>query len=124
MALLLMVQTSFFGMDNFMGLGELWQHAQEHRQEYGDSLLVFLSKHYGNLKTDHENSGESGKHPHEKLPFSHNLCSLQLVNQVSWPMEIPAPGSEAGIEENRNFSYTNIHSYQLSFDLFQPPRSV
>lgn len=66
---LVLLQAMHLGFNDLIRLDELVEHAQFHQQEYGDSFFVFLSKHYGELKAQHEADHQEELPDHEQLPF-------------------------------------------------------
>ena len=64
---LLLFQSLHLGIPDLAQLDELLEHAQYHHQQYGDSFLTFLTKHYGEQKPEHQQEHQE----HEQLPFQH-----------------------------------------------------
>ena len=52
-SLLILFQSFNIHLDDVIELDELIEHAQFHSAEYGDNFFVFISKHYGELKAEH-----------------------------------------------------------------------
>ena len=100
------------------------EHAQFHTEQYGDNVFVFISKHYGELRADHENEHQEEKDDHEQLPFNHNNCShissmtVFVINSFKQELKIPifSELTEA------NFYYQEPTSSMHKLGLFQPPR--
>jgi len=123
-SLLILVQSFNVHFDDIIELDELIEHAQFHSDEYGDDFLVFISKHYGELKAEHNQKHQEEQEEHEQLPFQHQcqtaLLSAFLLNQTGdYPLEIK-------LVVNRDSSYFYQASYHsLSQEgLFQPPRQA
>ncbi|MBQ0733559.1 hypothetical protein [Aquimarina celericrescens] len=68
---LVLAQSFNVGLDDVVQLDELMEHAKYHAQKYGDNFFVFISKHYGELKEDHQKEHQEEKEEHEQLPFQH-----------------------------------------------------
>ncbi len=64
-----MIQSFGLCFDDMVQIDEFIEHAQFHSEAYGDNVIVFISKHYGELKADHEKDHQEEKEDHEKLPF-------------------------------------------------------
>lgn len=69
------MQSFGINLNDLSQIDELIEHAQFHNEQYGDNVIVFISKHYGELKADHDREHQDEKEEHEKLPFNHNNCS-------------------------------------------------
>lgn len=93
-------------------LDELIEHAQYHNQEYGDNLFVFIAKHYGELKTAHEEEHQHEKEDHEQLPFKNSKCS-HIVSINSFLLTPQVEGIKAMV-----FSTIKKHTF-----FYQPPSS-
>lgn len=103
-------------------LDELIEHAQFHNEAYGDNLFVFISKHYGELKSEHEKNHQEEKGEHEKLPFSH-LCHIGSVSVFfldTCSIEIEA--LEISEFRTSNFYYQPCTSSLHTNGILQPPR--
>ena len=123
-AMLLLFQSSNIPIADLLELDELVQHYQFHNSEYGDSLIVFLSKHYGELKTEHNRKHREEHQEHEQLPFQQNSQSVLIMAFV--PCEILLYDSHADIvfEEGMNFYYSESYSFLWGEIAFEPPRQV
>ncbi len=64
-----------------MQLDELIEHAQFHKQEYGDTFFVFPSKHYGELKAEHSKNHQEEQKDHEQLPFQ---CHGHIITIIAF----------------------------------------
>lgn len=125
LSMLILLQGANIHLKDLAELGQLIEHYQFHHEEYGDSFVVFVSKHYGELKASHSEKHQEEQKDHEKLPFQHQQapCTQQLVfilgtdNFMYSNAIIPVP------------SKGNFH-YQMSYPLvwvdhpFQPPRNA
>ena len=98
------------------------KHLKEHQISYGDDLMTFFDKHYGELRDEHEREEHKGSDEHEKLPFKHKVCQVNsgtMINNHDSPERsmIPVP-----ILTNPNFHYLNNYSFLNPSDIFQPPK--
>ena len=118
-----MLQSFGVHYDDIVQLDELIEHAQFHSEQYGDNVIVFLSKHYGELKADHQRDHQEEKKDHEKLPFNHSGASHISVADVF----INSYKSELNVLEFSDYTASNFY-YQApssslhSQGILQPPR--
>jgi len=120
--LLILFQSFNIHINDLVELDELIEHAQFHAEAYGDSFWVFLSKHYGELKTEHSQKHQEEQEEHEELPFQHHFYSLSLSAFV---INDPVPYTsyvELVSLDSGNFHYANSYVPLLGDGLFQPPR--
>ena len=105
-------------------LDEFIEHAQFHMDEYGDSFLVFISKHYGDLKDEHHKKHEEEKPDHENLPFQQQS---QIAASVVFIVDLNSfekPKSECLSCSENHFYYQNNYSSLYNKGVFQPPKFV
>lgn len=107
LSLMLLLQNVNVGAAEVLRIGNLLEHAQLHSVKYGDSVLSFLSKHYGASKKDHLTSHEG----HENLPFNHNSLTKSTLNVFIFhplqALELPLLSSAP---PSLNFFYGNTYS--------------
>ena len=118
---LVLFQGMNINLDEFTQLDELVEHAIYHAEEYGDDIFVFVSKHYGELKEDHNKNNDEERNDHEQLPFNHQ-CS---PNFISVYILETAPSDVLRIDEisvKTNFLYQEIKSFFEKSNVFQPPQ--
>lgn len=121
---LILIQALDFTVDDIVQLDELLEHAEYHAEKYGDNLLVFISKHYGELKEQHNKEHQEEKKDHEKLPFQNHSCCTSIM-AVFW--QAPIPKMEPfQVPENRTakFFYRSPSSTLHVNGPFQPPRAA
>lgn len=118
---LILIQSFNINLEDFSKISALVEHAQYHKEKYGDTFLEFLVEHYGDDREEHENSHTE----HEDLPFndSHHMCShintsfLSVVNTFDFKyqeyIEIPV-----------NFYYKDMFTAFEKTSVFQPPKHV
>ena len=123
-ALLILFQSFNVHFDDLVELDELIEHAQFHAEEYGDNFFVFISKHYGELKAEHNKQHQEEKEQHEQLPFQHQTPSVSLYAFVlNTPLEtVGLP--EVGIYGSTNYFYQASYHSLAQEGLFQPPRQA
>lgn len=103
-------------------LDELIEHAQFHSEQYGDGLLVFLSKHYGELKAEHQRDHQEEKNDHEKLPFNHFSTSSSVADMVINPFKTELNHFEIVAFNVSFFYYQEPISSLHAEGILQPPR--
>ena len=126
-SLSLIILTQSFGivLDDVLQLDEFIEHAQFHNEQYGDNVIVFISKHYGELKANHEKEHQEEKEEHEQLPFNHNNCShittvtAFVLHALKEEQKIPRFAESI----DSNFFYQAPTSSLHKSGLFQPPRN-
>ena len=121
-SLLILVQSFNIHFSDIIELDELIEHAQFHADEYGDNFVVFISKHYGELKAEHSQRHQEEKEEHEQLPFQHQCSTTSLsvfvISQLTdYPSEI-----DLAIDHDSNYFYQASYHYLAQDGLFQPPR--
>ncbi len=118
LASLLLLQTFSFAAREILKVGELIEHAQLHSEEYGDSFLTFLSKHYGDLRQEHSKDHEE----HEDLPFHHGSIHLHIAFMNDTGNTLPVPGL---FNEDKNLQaiYQEHATRCVPNPVFQPPIS-
>ena len=120
---LMLLQSLHLGIRDLVQLDELMEHARFHRQQYGDSFLTFLAKHYGDQKEDHDREQWEEQHEHEQLPFQQHLQQLLghthyfLAHNFIWNS---LPDYQ---ESQMHLFYYHLRSPRIFEDgVFQPPR--
>ena len=123
-SLLILVQSFNIHWTDIVELDELIEHARFHAEEYGDNFFVFVSKHYGELKAEHNKQHQEEKEQHEQLPFQHQTQSASIYAFVlNTPLEtVSLP--EIGIYGPANYFYQASYHPLVQEGLFQPPRSA
>ena len=109
-------------MNDMTQIDEFIEHIEFHNEQFGDNLMVFISKHYGELKTDHERQNQEEKDEHEQLPFQNqsNMVSSAMFTLVSFKTELTGPY----FSEFKKHSFIYKHSSSTTHleGLFQPPQ--
>ena len=121
---LILIQSFDIAFDDIGQLDELLEHAGFHAEKYGDNLLVFISKHYGELKEQHDKDHQEEKKEHEKLPFQNpchctSVTAIIINSTLSYLITTQTPETAKA-----NFYYLLPVSSLHAKGLFQPPRPV
>ncbi len=100
------------------------EHAQFHNEQYGDNIVLFIAKHYGKLKADHDKEHQDKKGEHENLPFNHNNCShtSSMIVFVLNSSRLDFKTFEFSEFKKHTFFYQAPSSSLHSEGLLQPPR--
>lgn len=108
-------------LSDLVQLDEFIEHAQFHSKEYGDNVFVFISKHYGELKAEHDAQHKEEQEEHQQLPFQHHYHMTVNAFEADLPkmefvlMDFPELQSS-------NFHYQDPFSTLHIEGLLQPPR--
>ena len=122
-AMLILLQSINLHLKDLVELGELVEHYQFHNDEYGDNFMVFVSKHYGELKASHSQKHQEEQKDHEKLPFQNQQApSAQPLVFVLVGDSFISSNSEIPLASKGNFHYQISYSHIWGDDPFQPPK--
>lgn len=122
---LVLIQSFQFAISELMEIDELMEHAEFHANEYGDSFLVFLSKHYGELKAEHDKTNLQDKKEHEELPFQHGShAPLLSVFVMADTVFYSTTSLTLQVYKQSNYHYQDSLSTLKKEALFQPPKQV
>ena len=119
---LILIQSLDISFDDIAQLDELLEHANFHSEKYGDSIFVFISKHYGDLKEQHHKDHQEEEKDHQELPFQKHCTYSSITAIVMDTSSIDL--SSLSILENSEASY----EYQVPISsphtkgLLQPPQ--
>ena len=119
---LILVQSMSFSIQELAQLDELIEHARFHKAEYNDSFFVFLSKHYGEQKADHERDHQEEKQDHEQLPFN---CQHQLLSSIVFYEKyslLYSSNTNISLSQEAEFFYLTPVSDFHKKGILQPPR--
>jgi len=121
--MLIFLQSINIHFKDLVELGQLVEHYQFHSGEYGDNFIVFVSKHYGELKDSHSKKHQEEQKDHEQLPFQHQQtqCAQPLVFIMGTDSFIYTR-SEIPLASKGNFHYQMSYSHIWGDDPFQPPK--
>jgi hypothetical protein len=121
----LLLQSLPMGPGDLAQLDELLEHARYHKEQFGDSFLTFLDKHYGDLKESHESNHQEERQQHEQLPFQ--KLSLQAFPQTCF---LPGERFEWNTPEETPETASPLTATPLRLSdiyiggVFQPPRGA
>ena len=121
LSFIILVQSAGIGANDILQIDELIEHAQFHKQEYGDSFFVFLSKHYGELKAEHNKKHQEEQKDHEQLPFQCQGHILSIVALIDFEHN-PINRIEFSDSSESNFHYISSISTLHKKGLLQPPK--
>ncbi|WP_338732567.1 hypothetical protein [Mangrovimonas cancribranchiae] len=118
-SLLILIQSFNINLEDLNKINALIDHAQFHKEMYGDSFIQFLAEHYGDAKDDHESDHKE----HEDLPFKdcHHLCTHINVTFIS-PNTSFKISNEEFVEIPCNFFYKDTFTSFEKPAVFQPPK--
>jgi len=117
LSFLILNQSVYFDLDDLIKFPALFSHLSSHIEK-GDSLGNFISLHYGKKVKSHENKHQE----HRKLPFKNQQIenhyhSIFTINRNSFQNRLTVVQFN-----NKNFSYKDILTTQLTEKIFQPPK--
>ncbi|NAS30224.1 hypothetical protein GTQ40_04520 [Flavobacteriaceae bacterium R38] len=121
---LILAQSFNISFNDIIQFDELIAHAQFHKEQYGDDFFVFLSKHYGKLKTEHSKKHQEEKEDHEQLPFQHRINVIAFSTFFLNQYNDLTNKTVSFTETNKNFYYQKLYSSLEGFDIFQPPKHL
>lgn len=121
---LILIQSMDISYDDIVQFDELLEHADFHAKKYGDNLFVFISKHYGEMKDQHNKDHQEEKKDHEKLPFQNHCCSSSIVAIVSNTYFVQLKSLQTADATAAIFYYQPSNSTLHTKGLFQPPRAL
>lgn len=118
---IIMLQSMNLSVVDVFNINELIEHAQEHKEEFGDNFVEFLAKHYGSEKAQHAGHDDH-KTSHENLPFQNNF-QLSLVFVLDLNTHYFSDLKEFNTaNQSAIFYYKSPGSNLFVSGIFQPPR--
>lgn len=117
---LILIQSFNINIEDISKVNALLQHANYHKEVYGDTFFEFISEHYGENMASHENEHNG----HEKLPFKdghHMYSHLNSSFTVSIPLSFTIH-QQTFVETPLNFFYKEPFSSFEKPAVFQPPK--
>lgn len=117
-ASLIFFQSFNLSFEDFSRLSALVEHVSYHQKTYGDSFIDFLSEHYGNSASSHNDEHQE----HKDLPFKdhHQTCHTHInftLQVLCFSLDY-----EPFIEIPFNFYYSESSSLFEKPSFFQPPK--
>lgn len=117
MSILILMQSANVGLDELSKFDALVQHAQFHKEQYGDSFFEFLAEHYGSKTHKHQHDGQS----HENLPFKHHDSS-HFHTFLAENLEFGFKSNPETYFHKPVFFYKEPSSIFEKTPVFQPPK--
>jgi len=118
-AVFILFQGMFMYANFSFVLGEIWEDYQLHQVKYGDNLTTFLSKHFGELKEQHQ---EQHKKEHQDHKHNHEMnLSIHIDMLCDNSFDFSTEISTVFYKEH-NFHYKDLFSNFEKQKIFQPPR--
>ncbi len=121
---LIFIQSFQVDLGDLVQFDELIEHAQFHNTEYGDSFMVFIAKHYGDSKTEHNKRHQEEQQDHEQLPFQHNSLivgfSAFVLNDARVQID-----NELTLDQRRASFFYQLQDYECyKSGILQPPQQA
>jgi len=121
LAILVLAQSFNLHSGDFLKLEALMSHLEFHQEKYDDDIFTFISKHYGDKKSSHDEEPKDSE-DHQRLPFNHNICSdsgqILLIQFDKLSLQLPTNDLNTKID----FYYQNSYTFLENTDVFQPPK--
>ena len=117
---LILFQSFNLQLEDYSKISALFEHAQFHNDNYGDSFIDFVFEHYNATCFD---SNKQHKE-HKNLPFKEGSNSKSQVNSFTLNLESYTFNNNAFIETSLNFFYKASYSTLEKPNVFQPPKQV
>ena len=115
---LILLQTSDISFDDIIKINNLYEHAVFHKKMYGDNFWQFLSEHYGDNTTGHQNDHKE----HQNLPLKHVQDSMHAHVTLTHSFCNYTLSIKCLIEKKTNFFYNELFTSFKNIKIFQPPR--
>ncbi|MCO4822001.1 MAG: hypothetical protein KC469_08035 [Flavobacteriaceae bacterium] len=122
LSLLFLMQSLGLHPDDIAQIDEFIEHSKFHNEEYGDDVFAFISKHYGDLKVEHEIEHQEEKEEHEELPFKHQSQPLSTTALELDLLNLEIKTTDFLELTINNFYYQLPSSTLHSDGILQPPR--
>ena len=122
LSFIILLQSFGVHIDDMVQIDDFIEHAQFHSEQYGDNVFVFISKHYGELKADHDKDHQDEKEEHEQLPFQHQSHLTVVADFILNAQKLTLRTPEFAEFKKHSFYYMVPSSSQYLEGLFQPPR--
>lgn len=109
-------------INDLVQLDDFIEHATFHSEEYGDNVLVFISKHYGELKADHDKEHQEEKEDHDQLPFQQQTAVTFVADFILNTNKDDFQTTLFSEFKKHTFYYQAPSSSLHSQGILQPPR--
>lgn len=121
LSLIILLQSLGLNFNDIAQIDEFIEHAIFHNEQHGDNVFVFISKHYGELKEDHDEKHQDEKNEHKKLPFQEQSPTTITVFTLD-TNQLEINTLEFVDYSPSNFYYQDTYSTSHSEKILQPPR--
>ncbi len=119
---LFFIQSANIHFDDVLQFREFIEHANLHKDKYGDSFMVYVSKHYGELKESHKEQHQEEEKDHKHTPIHHD-CAAQTQIDVLFSAFSFSFKTTKFIESSKTtFYYQDKFSTFEKQKIFQPPQ--
>lgn len=122
LAFLMLFQSFGIAAPDIAQIDDLIEHAQFHNEQYGDNLLVFLSKHYGELKAEHSEKHQEEPEEHKELPFQQQTQGITVTSFLLARYATDLINPNITVYRIDGFHYQPLTASLFTNDLLQPPR--
>ena len=123
-ALLIFLQSINLHFNDLLELDKFVEHYQFHVDQYGDDLMAFVSKHYGEEKDSHNQTHREEQREHEELPFQHQCQGYQVLGFVLGSVPLIQLRKELPQDLKGNFHYHISYTPIWGDGHFQPPKQA
>jgi len=118
----ILLQSFGVNLGDLAQIDEFVEHAQFHSEQYGDNVIVFISKHYGELKAAHDDEHQEESEDHENLPFKHHSQVFSMTDFVLTAQKEALKTPDFSEFKIHEFHYQSPSSSVYLEGRFQPPR--
>lgn len=122
LSMLFLLQSVNIHFEDVLQLKELMEHANMHKERYGDSFAVFISKHYGELKESHKKQHQEEEKDHKHAPIHHDCASQMQVDLLIETLSFSIKTPKLTTRNTSKFYYQNLFSTFEKQQVFQPPK--
>ncbi len=123
LAIFILAQSFNLHSEDMLKLETLVSHMEFHQEKYGDDLFTFISKHYGDKMSSHEDEPKNSE-DEQRLPFNHNRCldsgQIFVINIDKLSFQLLVDDFIA----TSHFYYQNSYTFLENSDVFQPPKTA
>jgi hypothetical protein len=119
-SILILFQSFNLQLEDYSKISVLFEHAQFHDDNYGDSIIDFVVEHYN---TSYFDSDKQHKE-HKNLPFKKERSSKNQVNSFTLNLDSYTFNNITFRKISLNFFYNVSYSTLVKPNVFQPPQQV
>jgi len=119
LAVFILFQGMFSYVDIIFQIDELLEDYQIHQVKYGDDFTTFISKHFGDLRLEHQKQHQKEHQNHKH----HNSTEINMhFDYICFKDFVEIPLKSEILSKENNFSFKNLFSSFEKEKIFQPPR--